>query len=205
MLPRSKGQVPFRPALQRHGLPRGSSGRGLLCGLFHPCLHNCGGCERGRTGSPRQDLFWHCESRAQCLRAPEEKRLDFRAPGLERSARACTQGTLGTTTWGEGFYVVTWLSKQNPEDASEMFLKLFATSRSRTIRSLLGAKSFAFLIAVRWQRVCERGTRESWRCCDSRANLRYPEERGRSWAAEGGTRLTLRRSQVRDRAANVFP
>lgn len=109
-------------------------------------------------GLPGRTSFGIAKLRAQCLARPRGEAVGFPSArvGAER-ARMHPRDPRGNEMGRRSLYLVTWLSKQNPEDASEMFLKLFATSRSRTIRSPLGAKSFAFLLAVRWQRVCERG------------------------------------------------
>ncbi|KAM5260648.1 atrial natriuretic peptide receptor 3 isoform 5-T6 [Hipposideros larvatus] len=73
VLSRSEGQVPFGPALQRRGLPRGSSGHELLCGLFHPCLHCCCGCDQWPDWVSQAGPFSALQdSEHSVSRAPEE-------------------------------------------------------------------------------------------------------------------------------------
>lgn len=79
---------------------------------------------RGRTGSPRQDLFRHCRTQSSVSRAREEQRLDFQALGWERSMSLYPGDSRGNDLGRRSLYLVTLFSKQSPEDTLEMLPKL---------------------------------------------------------------------------------
>lgn len=101
--------------MQRRGIPRGSSGHELPCGLFHPCLHCCCGCDQWRDWVSQAGPFLALQdSEHSVSRCPEEKRLDFQALGLERRARLHPGDRWGNEMGRRSLYLVTWLSKQPP-------------------------------------------------------------------------------------------
>lgn len=78
---------------------------------------------RGRTGSPRQDLFQHCRTQSSVSRAREEQRWDFQALGSERSMSLHPGDSRGNDLGRRSLYLVTLFSKQSPEDTLEMLPK----------------------------------------------------------------------------------
>lgn len=114
VLSRSEGQVPFGSALQRRGLPRGSSGHELLCGLFHPCLHCCCGCDQWPDWVSQAGPFSALQdSEHSVSRAPEESGWISERSGWS-AERACTHpgDPRGNEMGRRSLYLVTWLSKQ---------------------------------------------------------------------------------------------